>query len=106
MHSFLRRLLGAAKLRAAVYEEVEADERAFTQALISCRFIQRRHEYRSGRPDRYRWIADGSRHGLHRLGIVVRSDLLHRGPVAPNAYRRKRTGANCFVPQALRCPRD
>ncbi len=34
MNSFVRRLIGAAKLRAAVYEEVEADEGAFTQALI------------------------------------------------------------------------
>ncbi len=34
MNSFVRRLLGAAKLRAAVYEEVEADNRTFTQALI------------------------------------------------------------------------
>jgi Yip1 domain len=34
MHSFVRRIIGAARLRAEVYEEVEADERAFTQALV------------------------------------------------------------------------
>ena len=34
MNSFVRRLLGATKLRAAVYEEMEADNRAFMQALI------------------------------------------------------------------------
>ena len=34
MRSFGQRLLGAAKLQAGVYEEVEADERAFGQTVI------------------------------------------------------------------------
>lgn len=91
MNSFVRRLLGVAKISGSSKLRGGGGQLGVHAGFDRRRLVQRCHECRCGWPDQHSRVADDSRRGLHRLGIVVCSDL-RRGPLATNAFYRSELG--------------